>query len=119
MADAKSSFVQRLEELGFRKVKGEDGNKNLAEIERMIGGVVGRLSRNERRKMRRELRVIMSNSASFIINRFDNDALTEATDETGQLWEARGAIDLTPFDFADNAEVLRELLRPKKNLLNS
>lgn len=119
MTQGKSNYVLRLQELGFKKVSGQDGKTVLAEIEQMLVKAVGKISRNQRRQMRRQLREIATNMASFTVTVVGSEAITEASDDTGQLWEAPGQIDLTPFGFANNAEWFRNHIRAKKATLNS
>jgi len=119
MNKRESVYAQKLKDLGFRKVEGRDGKTALGEIEQDVLQVIGKRSRAERRKLRRELRTIMSGHASFIVNMTGQHPITEASDDTGQLWEAEGEIDLKPFGFTNNAEWLLEHLGVKNTRLNS
>ena len=118
MPKPKSRHVLKLEELGFRKVIGENIYNDFPGIVALVELETKRkLSRRERRSLLAFMRHDIKSQPSYCVTNFnDGKSVTEATDDTGQLWETAGSVNLEPFGFLNNAKKMLELLSAKPTL---
>ncbi|MSR70462.1 hypothetical protein EXS62_00235 [Candidatus Kaiserbacteria bacterium] len=105
MDKSASRFALKLRELGFERVEGADKEYHVRTTTARIERTLGKSSRHERRKLRSLILRMLKEQPSYTVTVFrDGTALTEASDDTGQMWKAEGNIDLRPFGFLNNAE---------------
>ncbi len=109
MTQVKSSYVKKLEELGFQRVEGTNLQSHIDDFLTYIEAIHGKLTRGARRKLVRHASK-EATKPSFTVTKFkDGSLLTEATDDSGQMWKIEDSVDLKPFGFLNHAEWLRSL----------
>ncbi len=119
MDKPKSRFAQKLQELGFELVPGADKESHIRTTTEQVERTKGKLSRNERRNLRKLIEKMLKEQPSYTVTVFrDGVSLTEASDDTGQMWNFKGSIDLRPFGFLNNAEWIANHLQSKKSKLH-
>jgi len=99
-----SKYAEKLRELGFRKTGENDLRRCTRELEAKFGRP---LSRQERRKIKREL-----STPSFTREPFMQLPITQVTDELGDCWVADGHIDLTHLGFLDHLTLIKAVIVP-------
>ena len=119
MDTPKSRFALKLQELGFEKVVGANKKSCVQSVINHAELTQGKLSRHDRRKLRNVCEKMLKEQPSYTVTVFrDGVTITEASDDTGQMWKAKGSVYLGSFGFLNNAEWLVKYAASKKSTLN-